>query len=297
MLGTVTPSTATTGLQDTRVVLVTKSLINLLSVARVYWMMKRREGIYWWSIVITSVAAVLPALLNARALAGPDEDQVDRFVYYTGQGDYLAFAAIGYSIAIWSGLTLPSVARIVVRERRLGLIATVWTTGASRRMWVLGCALGTGVGDTIIGLFIFAAAWMAFRFGIGLNSFVLMVLAFGFLANMMLAFALASAALRFREFPFVIEAIHAMAVVSSGALYPVDVLPDIFAALGKAFPLAWIIEGVRSGLNPAGGGDGVAVITSVVVLAVFSALFGVLGVLVFRWYEGVALRSGVLESY
>ena len=70
-------------------------LLATWALAKKGWLTRRREGLFYRSVVILSFASILPTLLSTRALAGPLEAQAARFADLGGTDNYLAFTTIG----------------------------------------------------------------------------------------------------------------------------------------------------------------------------------------------------------
>jgi ABC-2 type transport system permease protein len=80
-----------------------------------------------------------------------------------------------------------------------------------------------------------------------------------------------------------------------GITFPIAMLPTWAQATSLAMPPTYIVEGMRSALlRSAGPADLVPAAASLIGLAI---AFTVLAVVVFRWLEASARRSGMLGRY
>lgn len=114
-------------------------------------------------------------------------------------------------------------------------------------------AIGLSIRDGVsLALLLAAGTWMAYA----LVSLLLDLLG---LAGILPAFA-----------------VLALGLPASGALYPVDLLPDIFRILSRIDPFTWLVEGLRTTLYAPGAGDLTRHISSLTLLALACTLATVL---------------------
>ncbi len=264
------------------------------SLAVMGWKVHRREWAFVTTLVISAFALVLPGILGARALAGPNHEQAARFASVAGTENYLAFVTIGVIGMTWAGATLTLLSIALQREREQGTLSAIWTGRLAKPLLIVGRAMGSSIGIAVQSLTMFAASWAVFRFTLTLEAgALLLVLGASYAANLAVGVAFAGLVVRYRA----AAALSNLAVIASGIFagvaHPVGVLPEWAQVVAQFVPLTWILRGLRAALVFADAGEAVL---SAGVLLLMAFAYGAISIWVFGALERSARRHGVLDA-
>ena len=266
-----------------------------LALGRKGWLTRRRTGLFYSTIAVYSFLHVLPVLLNARALAGPDESQVARFAQLAGTENYLAFATVGIVATLWTGIATQDIAEALRGERLMGTLGVTWLAQAPRALLIAGSAAGLTLANSLLGLSMFGAAWLIYRFGLTPQiPGLIAVIVPAYAASMALGVLFAGFVLRYRESGRLLALLLAAAGILAGIAYPPAVLPGWAQAIGQVFPLTWTVRGLRAALV---FGEAPDAYLSAGVLVAMTAGYGVLAWYGFSRLERAARRHGLLEVF
>ena len=266
-----------------------------VAVAMKAWRMQLRQGWFWRIGILGALTITLPPLLNARALAGPDESQAARFAETAGTDNYLAFTSIGIVAMASVAITMQQVALGLAHERAMGTLSSAWTSRSPRMLLFCADATGRAVAQTGFGFLGFAAVWALFRFEMTVSTAALAaVLLASFAASIATGILVAGPIIRYRDAGMLFVLLTLGAGIAAGIAYPTTVLPGWAQAIGHALPLTWILRGLRAALVY---GDTARAYEATAVLLSMAAVFGVAGWLLFSRMERAARRRGVLESF
>ena len=256
--------------------------------------MQRRQGWFWQIGVIGALTLALPILLNARALAGPEEMQAARFAAVAGTHNYLAFATVGIVVMIWVATTMQSVAIGLSSERHMGTLGVAWTSLTPRTLILAADAAGRALAQTIFGAVMFLAVWLIFRFELSVvPPALVLVLLTAFMASIAVGVLAAGFVMRYRDAGMLFGTFTIASGVFAGIAYPTTVLPEWAQAVGHALPLTWIARGLRAALV---FGDAPEAYLAAAVLLGMTLVLGIVGWRLFARFDRAARRRGLLET-
>ncbi len=266
-----------------------------LAIARKTWRMQRREGWFWRVGVLGALTLVAPTVLNARALAGPDETQVTRFASVAGTHNYLAFTTIGIVAMAWIATLMQAVAIGLTSERRMGTLSTAWATLAPRTLILAADASGRALAQTTFGLVMFLTTWLLFRFElVVIPAALLLVAVASVLAGIAVGVLLAGFIIRYRDAGMLLGVFTVASGIFAGIAYPTTVLPDWAQWVGHALPLTWIARGFRGAVVL---GDAPAAYIASAVLLGMALVLGAIGWQLFTHLERATRQRGLLEAF
>ena len=264
------------------------------ALAAMGWTVHRREWAFITTLVISAFAMVLPGILGARALAGPNHEQAARFASVAGSENYLAFVTIGVIGMTWSGATLSQLSTALQREREQGTLSAIWTGRLAKPLLIVGRAMGSSVGIAVQSLAMFAASWAVFRFTLTLEvGALVMMLGASYAANLAIGVLFAGLVVRYRAAMFLSNLGVMASGIFAGVAHPVGVLPEWAQVVAQFVPLTWILRGLRAVLVFADAGDA---ILSAVVLLLMACAYGAISLWVFGTLERSARRRGILDA-
>lgn len=256
---------------------------------------QRREGWFWQIGVVAALTGALPVVLNARALAGPDEAQAATFAAASGTHNYLAFAAIGTVVMLWIATTMQSVAIGLSSERRMGTLGVAWTSLTPRTLILAADAAGRALAQVAFALVMFAAVWLLFRFELRLVPLALaLVLVTAVTASIAVGVLMAGFVMRYREAGVLFGTFTVASGIFAGIAYPTTVLPEWAQVVGHALPLTWIARGLRAALV---FGDAPEAYLAAAVLLVMTLVLGAVGWWLFARLDRATRRRGLLEAF
>ena len=192
-----------------------------------------------------------------------------------GEGNYLEFIApgvINMSVlftAMFSGIAM-------LWDRQFGFLKETLVAPVPRLSIMIGRTLGGATAAIFQGTLIFVVALIAgFRpaslIGVPLAFLLIALIAITFSA---LATALGSTIKEMQGFQMVMNFLVMPLFFLSGAIYPLDGLPKVLAALTRLDPLTYGVDGVRGLLT---GRTHFGVVVDVAVLVAVGAVFVVFG--------------------
>ncbi len=258
------------------------------------WTVHRREWAFVTTLVISGFAMVLPGILGARALAGPNHEQAARFASVAGTENYLAFVTIGVIGMTWAGATLTLLSVALQREREQGTLSAIWTGRLAKPLLIVGQAMGSSIGIAVQTFTMFAASWAVFRFTLTFEAgALLLVLGASYVANLAVGVAFAGLVVRYRAAAILSNLAVVASGVFAGVAHPVGVLPEWAQVVAQFVPLTWILRGLRAALVVADASDAVL---SAGVLLLIAATYGAIAIWVFGVLERSARRRGVLDA-
>lgn len=266
-----------------------------VAVAGKAWRMQWREGWMWQIGVLGALTLTLPVVLNARALAGPDESQAARFADLAGTDNYLAFAAVGIVVLAWVGTTMQSVSVALASERNFGTLGVAWTTLTPRTLLLAADATGRALTQTWFGVVMFLTVWVLVRFELSVvPAALVLVLVTSFISSIAVGIFMVGFILRYRGASMLIGVAMLASGILAGIAYPTTVLPGWAQAVGHALPVTWIARGLRDALV-FGNAQGAYLATAV--LLGMTLVFGVVGWWLFGRLDRATRRRGLLEAF
>ncbi len=266
-----------------------------MAVAGKAWRMQWREGWFWQIGVLGALTLTLPVVLNARALAGPDESQAARFAAVAGTDNYLAFTAIGIVVMAWIGTIMQSVAVALASERNFGTLGVAWTTLTPRTLLLAADATGRALTQTWFGVVMFVTLWVLVRFELAVvPAALVLVLLTALTASIAVGVFMVGFIMRYRGAAMLIGVAMLASGILAGIAYPTTVLPGWAQAVGHALPVTWIARGLRAALV---FGDAAEAYLAAAVLLVMTLVFGIVGWRLFARLDRATRRLGLLEAF
>jgi ABC-2 type transport system permease protein len=242
---------------------------------------------------------LLPAswVLMGRAYSGDNPQALAAFAERAGSSNVAVFVFVGYAMYNWLSVLLWGAGTVLRQEQLRGSLEAVFVTPASR----LVPLFGPGVGTLLPMAVIFASNFLALRFFFGvtppfaavLQAAVIVVL--GIPALYAIGALFAASVLRFGEVGPVVHLIRGMFVLACGITFPLAMLPDWAQIWAKLLPPTYIVDDIRRVLLQ--GETIVDVAGDVAIVLSLAALTAILAMVVFRYLETSARRSGMLGRF
>src|SRR5207248_4142461 len=173
----------------------------------------------------------------------------------------------------------------------------VLLTPAARMVPLLGPRLTTSVWTAVELVLMGVAAWLLFRVVTAVQDMrlALAITIVGVPAMYAMGALFGAGVLRFGEIGPAVQFTRGGLSMLCGITFPIAMLPGWAQATATAMPPTYIVDGMRSALlKSAGPADLLPAAATLLALAVG---FAGIAVLVFRWLEASARRSGMLGRY
>jgi len=169
----------------------------------------------------------------------------------------------------------------IIWDKQFGFLKATLVAPVSRLDIMIGQTLGGATAAVIQGLILMVLALFIGLHPLGIAGFLIAV---GFMALIGVTFtalgiAIASRMEDMHGFQLIMNFIVFLIFGLSGALFPIDGLPDYIRPLTLADPLTYGVEGIRYGLS---GTAQIHPLTSLIVMIVCAALMIVVGAYLFR---------------
>ena len=169
----------------------------------------------------------------------------------------------------------------IIWDKQFGFLKATLVAPVSRLEIMIGQTLGGATAAVIQGLILMVLALFIGLHPLGIAGFLIAV---GFMALIGVTFtalgiAIASRMEDMHGFQLIMNFIVFLIFGLSGALFPIDGLPDYIRPLTLADPLTYGVEGIRYGLS---GTAQIHPLTSFIVMIVCAALMIVVGAYLFR---------------
>ncbi|HEY8757640.1 MAG TPA: ABC transporter permease [Candidatus Limnocylindria bacterium] len=250
-------------------------------------------GTIFWPVLLPAVWV----LMGQAYSGGGDPQALDAFASRAGTTGIALFVFIGYLMYMWLSALLWGPGTALRQEQIRGSLEAVFLTPVSRLVPLFGPTLTNAVW-IILDLFVMGlAAWLLFGVVLSLQG-VLLALAItliGVPSMYALGALFGAGVLRFGEIGPAVQFTRGALSLLCGITFPIAMLPGWAQATATAMPPTHIVDGMRSALlRSAGPAELLPTAGGLLGLAV---VFGVLAVVVFRWLEASARRSGMFGRY
>jgi ABC-2 type transport system permease protein len=242
---------------------------------------------------------VLPAswVLMGRAYSGDDPQALAAFAERAGSSNVAVFVFVGYAMYNWLSALLWGAGTALRQEQLRGTLEAVFVTPASR----LVPLFGPGVGTLLPMAMVFASNFLALRIFFGIFPPVEAVIQaaaiviLGIPALYAIGALFGASVLRFGEVGPVVQLIRGVFVLACGITFPIVMLP-LWAQVGAwLMPPTYIVDDIRRVLLQ---GDTIAdVAGDIAIVLSLAVLIGILAVVVFRYLEASARRTGMLGRF
>ena len=243
--------------------------------------------------------AILPAswVLMGRAYSGNDPQALAAFAERAGSTNVAVFVFVGYAMYNWLSVLLWGPGTALRQEQLRGTLEAVFVTPASR----LVALFGPGMAALLPMAVVFASNLLALRvfFGIFppiagvLQAAVIVIL--GIPALYAIGALFAASVLRFGEVAPVVQLIRGMFVLACGITFPVAMLPLWAQVWAKLMPPTYIVDDIRRVLLRDENIAGVA--GDIAIVLMLAAVTATLAIVVFRYLERSARRTGTLGQF
>jgi ABC-2 type transport system permease protein len=243
--------------------------------------------------------AILPAswVLMGRAYSGNDPQALAAFAERAGSTNVAVFVFVGYAMYNWLSVLLWGPGTALRQEQLRGTLEAVFVTPASR----LVALFGPGMAALLPMAVVFASNLLALRvfFGIFppiagvLQAAVIVIL--GIPALYAIGALFAASVLRFGEVAPVVQLIRGMFVLACGITFPVAMLPLWAQVWAKLMPPTYIVDDIRRVLLRDENIAGVA--GDIAIVLMLAAVTATLAIVVFRYLERSARRTGMLGQF
>ena len=277
--------------------LVAADIRAFVAAARKELRQQRRYPTLFLGLLFWPVALPAAWVLMGHAYAGNDPRALAAFAERAGSTNVAGFVFVGYAMYMWLSTLLWGAGTSLRQEQVRGSLEAVFLTPASRLVPLFGPGVGTLIPMTATFALMFLALWTFFGVvppvGAIVGSAVIVVL--GIPAMYAIGALFAASVLRFGEVGPIVQLVRGVFVLACGITFPVAMLP-LWAQLGAwLMPPTYIVDDIRRVLLGAASLADVAPgIVTVLAIGVFTAM---LAIVVFRWLETSARRSGMLGRF
>lgn len=249
-------------------------------------------GLIFWPVLLPSVY-----VLMGRVYSGDDPAAMAAFAERSGVASLAGFVFVGFSMYMWLSLLLWGPGTALRQEQIRGSLEAVFLAPASR----LVALFGPPVAHLSTTVLMFTVMTLALRvlFDIELApdavARALVVIAVAIPAMYAIAALFSATVLRYGEVGPAVQFVRGILVLASGVTFPLVMLPGWARSAAAALPPTYVVDDMRRVLL-AGTGLGAVAGDLVLVLGMTAAIGGV-AVLVYRWIEREARRTGMLSRY
>jgi len=236
---------------------------------------------------------MLPAswVLMGQAYSGNDSQE------RAGSSNVAVFVFVGYAMYNWLSVLLWGAGTALRQEQMRGSLEAVFVTPASRLVPLFGPGMATLLPMAVV----FASNFLALRLFFGVAPPIVAVVqaaaivVLGIPALYAIGALFAASVLRFGEVGPVVQLIRGVFVLACGITFPVAMLP-LWAQVGaKLMPPTYIVDDIRRVLLR---GDTIADVAGDIALVLsLAVLTAILAVVVFRYLETSARRTGMLGRF
>ncbi|TME29525.1 MAG: ABC transporter permease [Chloroflexi bacterium] len=249
-------------------------------------------GLLFWPVL-------LPAswVLMGHAYSGNDPQALAAFAERAGSTNVAGFVFVGYAMYMWLSSLLWGVGTSLRQEQVRGSLEAVFLTPASRLVPLFGPGVGMLIPMSLTFVIMGIALWLFFGVVPPLAAVLqaAVVVALGMPALYAIGSLFAASVLRFGEVGPVVQLIRGMFVLACGITFPVAMLP-IWAQVGAwLMPPTYIVDDIRRILLRGASLPDVA--PDLAIVLSLATIIAVLAVVVFRYLETSARRSGMLGRF
>jgi ABC-2 type transport system permease protein len=249
-------------------------------------------GLLFWPVL-------LPAswVLTGQAYSGNDAQALAAFAERAGSTNVAGFVFVGYAMYMWLSTLLWGPGAALRQEQVRGSLEAVFLTPASRLVPLFGPGVATLIPMSLTFVIMGVALWLFFGVvppvGAVLQAAVVVVLAIPALYAIGALFA--ASVLRFGEVAPLVQLVRGIFVLACGITFPVAMLPVWAQVLAWLMPPTYIVEDMRRVLLR--GADLGEVGPHIVIVLTLAMVTAGLAVVVFRFVEKSARRTGMLSRF
>jgi ABC-2 type transport system permease protein len=268
-----------------------------VAAARTHLRQQRRYPTYFLGLLFWPVLLPSAWVLMGHAYSGNDPGALAAFAARAGSDNVTVFVFVGYAMYMWLSSLLWGPGTILRQEQIRGTLEAVFLTPASRIIPLFAPGVTVLIPMTLSFLIMGGALWLFFGIvpPVGAILRAGVIVALGVPALYAIGSLFSAAVLRFGEVGPVVQLVRGIFVLACGITFPVAMLP-VWAQVGAwLLPPTYIVDDIRRVLlRGASLGD---VSPHVLTVLIIAALTAVLAVLVFRYLEASARRSGMLGRF
>jgi ABC-2 type transport system permease protein len=265
--------------------------------ARTHLRQQRRYPTYFLGLLFWPVLLPSAWVLMGHAYSGNDPGALAAFAARAGSDNVTVFVFVGYAMYMWLSSLLWGPGTILRQEQIRGTLEAVFLTPASRIVPLFAPGVTVLMPMSLSFLIMGGALWLFFGVVPPLAAVLqaALIVALGVPALYAIGSLFSAAVLRFGEVGPVVQLVRGIFVLACGITFPVAMLP-IWAQVGAwLLPPTYIVDDIRRVLlRGASLGDVSLHILTVLLIAALTAM---LAVVVFRYLEASARRSGMLGRF
>ncbi len=249
-------------------------------------------GLFW--------GALLPAayvLMGKAYSGGGDPRAMAAFADRAGTTEFAGFVFVGYAMYMWLSSFLWGPGTALRREQIQGSLEATMLTPVSR----LVLLFGPGMAAIPSMLFTFAVTvvtlWLMFGFVPPVGSIVpvAVVVLVALPAMYAIGSLFAAGVLRYGEIGPVVQIVRGTFVLACGITFPLAMLPAWAQAGAAILPPTYIVGDIRAAILQQVALPGL--VADLAVTLGLTAITATLAIVVFRYLEASARRSGMLGRY
>jgi ABC-2 type transport system permease protein len=243
---------------------------------------------------------MLPAawvLIGQAYSGGGDARAIDAFASRSGTTSITVFIFVGYAMYMWLSSLLWGPGTSLRRDQMTGTLESVFLTPVSRLVPLFGPTL-TNVVWTAFQLFVMGVAvWLLFGVVLPLDGAILalLVVIAGLPAMYAMGSLFAASVLRFGEIGPMVQFARGTLSLLCGITFPIVMLPAWAQATSTVMPPTYIVASMRDALLK--GATPIDMLPSFAMLASLAVILGAVAIVVFRYLETCARKTGMLGRY
>jgi ABC-2 type transport system permease protein len=250
-------------------------------------------GTIFWPVILPAAWV----LMGQAYSGGGDPAALNAFASRSGTTGVTLFVFVGFLMYMWLSALLWGPGTALRQEQIRGSLEAVFLTPVSRLVPLFGPTL-TNIVWIVLDLFVMGiAVWLLFGVVLPLQGVLLAfaITLVGVPAMYAMGALFGAGVLRFGEIGPAVQFTRGGLSMLCGITFPIAMLPNWAQASSLAMPPTYIVDGMRNALlRSASPADLLPAAASLVGLAI---AFTVLAIVVFRWLEASARRSGMLGRY
>ena len=250
-------------------------------------------GMIFWPVMLPAVWV----LMGQAYSGGGDPQALQAFAERAGTTGITVFVFVGYAMYMWLSSLLWGPGTALRQEQIRGSLEAVFVTPASRLVPLFGPPL-TNIVWVVINMAVTAfGAWLLFGIVLPLQGalYALAITFVGVPAMYAMGSLFAAGVLRFGEIGPAVQFVRGGLSLLCGITFPIAMLPAWAQTTSAFMPPTYIVEAMRDALLK--GATLTDLVPAAAALMGLAVGFGVLAVVVFRWMEAGARRSGMLGRY
>jgi ABC-2 type transport system permease protein len=250
-------------------------------------------GTIFWPVLLPAVWV----LMGQAYSGGGDPDALNAFASRAGTTGVTLFIFVGYLMYMWLSALLWGPGTALRQEQIRGSLEAVFLTPVSRLVPLFGPTLTNFIWIAMDLVVMGVAVWLLFGVVLSLEGVVLAaaITVIGVPAMYAMGALFGAGVLRFGEIGPAVQFTRGGLSMLCGITFPIAMLPDWAQATASVMPPTHVVDAMRNALlKSAGPLDLLPAAASLIGLAF---AFGGLAIVVFRWLEASARRSGMLGRY